>query len=322
MRLSMTRYIGVDVGKTFLHIYLPVTDKTFEVSNNIQGFNELLSNLYKQYDSLLDIIITFEPTGGYERSFREFLKSNKINFAIVHPNKVRSYAKAKGLLAKSDAMDSKLIADYAAAFLLQVKQDYNTVGQQRLHALIQRREQLIVIKNQESNRLETEHDQFIVALIKEHMTYLNTQLKLIENTVKELCDKDSSLQSKLKFLTSIPGVGIVLATKAILTVPELGQIEPSKLTSLAGLAPYARDSGSYKGKRSIFAGKAALRKVLYMAAVASLRCNQKLKCFYDHLIANHKPSKVALVAVMRKLLGFMNAVLKNNSLWNNNYALS
>jgi transposase len=317
----MTSYIGIDVGKKSLHVYMPVIDKSFEVTNNTAGFNKLISYLIKHYQTLSSIIIVFEPTGGYERVFRELLKANKVHFTTVHPNKVRAYAKAKGLLAKTDKIDSKLIADYATAFSLPVKRDYNTASRQHLHALIQRREQLIVIKNQESNRLEVAYDQFIITAIKKHITYLDKQLELTEIAIKELCRNDLELRDKLKALTSIPGVGMVLATKAITTVPELGQIDSNKLTALTGLAPYARDSGCYKGKRSIFAGKSNLRKVLYMAAVASLRCNQKLKSFYDRLIANHKPPKVALVAVMRKLLSFMNAILKNNSSWNNNYVL-
>ena len=144
-------------------------------------------------------------------------------------------------------------------------------------------------------------------------------MKLLENTIRELCNKYQFPQDKLKLLTSIPSVSIVISTKAITEVPQLGQIEFNKLTSLIGLAPYVRDSGNHKGKRSIFAGKAGLRKVLYMAAVASLRCNLRLKGFYDRLIANHKPPKVALVAVMRKLLKFMNAALINNSFWVNDY---
>ena len=128
------------------------------------------------------------------------------------------------------------------------------------------------------------------------------------------------LQVNVIKLTSILEVRIVATnTTAICEIPQLGNIEFSQLTALVGIAPYARESGGYKGKRSIFAGCGNLRKVLYMAAVASLRCNKKLKEFYDRLLANHKPAKVALVAVMRKLLGFMHAVVKNNSFWNNNY---
>lgn len=238
-QLYMANYIGVDIGKKSLHVYVPIIDKQFEVNNNILGFNKLVSNLIKYYSNLSNVIITFEATGGYDRKLREFLKTNKLHFTTVHPNKVRSYAKAKGLLVKTDYMDSKLIADYAVAFSLSVKQDYSTPSQQKLRALIQRREQLIFLKNQESNRLEVEDDQFIITLINEHVTYLVKQLKLVENTIRDLCNKDQFLQDKLKLLTSILSVGIVLATKAITEVPQLGQIEFNKLTSLIGLAPYA-----------------------------------------------------------------------------------
>lgn len=132
-----------------------------------------------------------------------------------------------------------------------------------------------------------------------------------------MCDHTPDLKSNIDRLTSIPGVGLTLALKTICEVPELGKIDFAKLTSLMGLAPYSRDSGDYKGKRSIFAGRGSFRKVLYRAAVASLRCNIKLIAFYNRLIQNHKPPKAALVAVMRKLLAFMHAVTKNNSSWQN-----
>ncbi len=151
-----------------MRVYVPIIDKQFEVNNNILGFNKLVLNLIKHYSNLSNVIISFEATGGYDRKLREFLKTNKLHFTTVHPNKVRSYAKAKGLLAKTDYMDS-IITDYAVAFSLSVKQDYSTPSQQKLRALIQRREQLILVKNQESNRLEVEDDQFIITLIKEHV---------------------------------------------------------------------------------------------------------------------------------------------------------
>jgi len=313
----MTSYIGVDVGKKSLCFYLPITDKSIEIPNNEQGFAKLISYCAQHY-KLSNIIVVFEPTGGYERGLREFLKLNKINFATVHPNKVRSYAKALGWLAKTDSIDSKLLADYGKVFSLPAKQDYSSKSQEDLHALIQRREQLILFKNQEIARLETQHNKFVIKSIKNHIAQLDKQLMQIQQSIEELCNNDPIIKSKVSILTSIPGVGITVATTAICEVPQLGNIEFSKLTALTGLAPYARESGQYKGKRSIFAGRGNLRKVLYMAAVASLRCNKKLKDFYDRLIDNHKPPKVALVAVMRKLLSFMHALIKNNSSWKDN----
>ncbi len=318
----MATYIGVDIGKKSLEVYFPDTAKSFSVINNESGFCKLLNCLNKNYQSLSEVIIVFEPTGGYERPLRNFLKTCQLNFTTVHPNKVRQYAKAKGLLAKTDSLDSKLLYDYATCFSLKVKSDYSTENQEVLHNLIKRREQLILFQNQEIARLDTEYDSLVKKSVESHLSYLQYELSEINATIKNLCHKDPDIKNKIDQLTSIPGVGITLATNVVCKVPELGYSEFKNLTSLIGLAPFAKDSGNYKGKRSIFAGKNSLRKVLYMAAVASLRCNRKLKTFYNRLVSNHKPPKVALVAVMRKLLSFMHALIKNNSFWCNNYACS
>lgn len=244
----------------------------------------MLTTINKHYQNLSEIIIVFEPTGGYEHNLREFLKINKLPFATVHPNKVRNYAKARGWLAKTDNIDSKLLHDYATCFALPVKSTYDSASQQQLHALLKRRE----------------------------------QLQEIEDSIKRLISQAREIKDKIAKLTSIPAVGITLATTVICEAPELGNIPFSQLTSLVGLAPFARESGSYKGRRSIFAGRGNFRRVIYMAAVTSLRCNKRLRKFYDHLIAKHKPAKIALVAVMRTLLAFMHSIVKNNSSWNEN----
>lgn len=313
--MCMTTYIGVDVGKKSLQVYLPATNKSFNINNNKTGFKKLLLSLVKHYD-LASVVIIFEPTGGYENSLRLFLKENKILFTTVHPNKVRKYAEAKGLLAKNDNLDSKLLYEYATHFTPAIKDDYSTPNQQKLHSLIKRREQIILFKTQELGRIDTASDAYLKRSIKSHIKYLDKELDQINCKISNLYKNDSVVKEKIDQLTSIPGVGITLATKAYCELPELGNIDFTKLTALVGLAPFDRDSGQYKGRRSIFAGRNSLRKVLYMAAVASLRCNAKLKAFYDRLIDNHKPPKVALVAVMRKLLAFMHAIVKNNSSWN------
>ena len=242
----MASYIGVDVGKKSLHLYLPVIDQSFEFSNNQQGFHKLLNGINKHYTSLLDTIIVFEPTGGYERNLKEFLKFNKVSFATVHPNKVRSYAKAKGWLAKTDYIDAKLLSDYATVFSLPIKQSYGSKAYENLHSLMQRREQLILLKNQETNRLETRFNQFITESINDHIAHLDKQLKQIQIAIEEVCKSDIEIQNKVSRLTSIPGVGITVATNTICGAPELGNIEFKELTALVGLAPYARESGNYK----------------------------------------------------------------------------
>ncbi len=181
--------------------------------------------------------------------------------------------------------------------------------------MIQRRQQLILSKNQEIARVDHEHNPTVIASLKKHLSYLTQEIEEIEALIQKVCQEDPQIKDRIQQLTSIPGVGIVLATTVICECAELGQIDFRKVTALVGLAPFARDSGSYKGKRHIYAGRSNLRKILYMAAVASLRANKRLKAFYDKLIANHKPPKVPLTAVMRKLLRFMHALLKNNSHW-------
>lgn len=314
MVLFMTTYIGIDIGKRSLQVYLPINDKSFNITNDQRGFKKLLSYLIKYYD-LSSLVIIFEPTGGYENSLRSFLKDNKINFTTVHPNKVRKYAGAKGLLAKNDNLDSKLLHEYAAHFTPAIKVEYSTPVQEKLHCLIKRREQMILFKTQEISRLDTADNLLLKKSLESHIKYLDKQLVQINLDIDNICKNDADVKKQIGQLTSIPGVGITLASKAFCELPELGNIEFTKLTSLVGLATFARDSGQYKGKRSIFAGRNSLRKVLYMAAVASLRCNKKLKSFYDRITNNGKPTKVAIVAVMRKLLSFMHAIVKNNSSW-------
>ncbi|CAF0761381.1 unnamed protein product [Didymodactylos carnosus] len=311
-------YIGVDVSKKTLSIYIPAINKAFEVSNDQQGFTSMLATINKHYQNLSEIIVVFEPTGGYEHNLREFLKINKLPFTTVHPNKVRQFAKARGWLAKTDNIDSRLLRDYATCFTLTVKITYDSESQQQLHALLRRREQLLVFKNQEIARQDTESNSVIILSLNQHITSLTEQLQEIEDSIKRLISYDQEIKDKIDKLTSIPAVGITLATTVICEALELGNIPFRQLTSLVELAPFARESGNYKGRRSIFAGRGNFRRVLYMAAVASLRCNKRLRNFYDRLIANHKPPKVALVAVMRKLLAFMHSIVKNNSSWNQN----
>lgn len=318
----MATYIGIDIGKKSLQLYLPKVDKSLAVNNDESGYTKLLNYLHKYYVQLSDLIVVFEPTGGYEQHLRTYLKNNKINFTTVHPNKVRNYAKAKGWLAKTDKIDSKLLHDYATVFSLPVKIDYSTDSQQKLHNLIKRREQLILCKNQELARLDKEISLEVEQSLNQHLSFLDRQIGKIEDSIETVSNDVPEIKNKIDRLTSIPGVGITLATTVVCEAPELGSIEFNQLTALIGLAPYARSSGQYNGKRSIFAGRRNLRRVLYMAAVASLRCNKKLKTFYERLISNHKPPKVALVAVMRKLLGFMHALVKNNAFWDFNHDLA
>jgi len=313
----MANYIGIDVSKLSLELYIPAKEKNYQLPNNGKGFATLQEQIDKYYQ-LSEVILVFEPTGGYEKNLEYWCKLKEIQYIKVHPNKVRYYAKASGLLAKTDKIDCKLLTDYALHFALPPQSDYKSQSQQELVSLIKRKDQLMLIKQQEHCRLEAENNNLIKGSIVAHIEYLHQQLKTIEQHIDQLCKTNEEIDAKITKLTSIPGVGNTLAIAAICHAPELGNMPLAKITSLIGLAPFARESGSYKGGRSIFGGRAYLRKILYMASVASLRANKKLKLFYDRLIAKHKPAKVALVAVMRKMLALMHTILKNNTYWQNN----
>lgn len=165
----MAIYIGIDVGKKSLQLYLPQVDKSMAISNDESGYAKLLNCLHKHYAQLSDLIVVFEPTEGYEQHLRTYLKKNKINFTTVHPNKVRNYAKAKGWLAKTDKIDSQLLHDYATVFSLPVKIDYSTDSQQELHNLVKRREQLILCRNQELARLDKEISLEVERSLNQHL---------------------------------------------------------------------------------------------------------------------------------------------------------
>ena len=196
----MTNYIGIDVGKNFLQVYLPSTANSFIIKNDLSGLKKLLSILDKHHVDLLTLIVVFEPTGGYEVQLKNFLMQYKIRFSTVHPNKVRSFAKAKGLLAKTNKIDSKLIHDYAASFNLQIKPDYSTDTQRSLHSLIKRREQIILFKNQEIARLDKQMYSIVIKSINQHLKYLDKQLESLKQTSEE------EIKEKISRLTSIPGV--------------------------------------------------------------------------------------------------------------------
>lgn len=308
----MTDYIGIDVGKETCIVYGLDNNKTFSFPNNTKGLQNLLLKILKMPTPPL---VVFEPTGGYERPLRLFLQEKEIAFTIVHPNKVRYYARAKGLLAKTDKIDAKIIADYAAAFNLEHKSKVSSPDLDLLRDLFRRRQTLMNEKTRENNRLDKNLHPVVEGLIKESLVFINSQIETVNNYIQQTLINNPELQRQIKQLTSIPGVGMQLALTILVDLPEAGRIDFKHLTSLVGLAPYAKDSGRSCAKRHIFQGRALIRKILYMATVASLRVNRKIKTFYQHLLAKHKMPKVALVACMRKMLTFIHALLKNKTFW-------
>ena len=303
----MKSYIGIDVGKHELEIYH--NNSSFCVANTTVGINKLIKYLKEQ--SCSDMLIVFEATGGYERPLKSRLEEKNYSYHMAHPNKVRAFAKARGSLAKTDKIDAKLIAQYSE--LMQPTAD-STEKNQAIKELLRRREQLIAEKNREGNRLDKEYSKNITLSIQKHIRWLNKEIKAVESQLTLESDSTEN-KDQVKLLASIPGIGKLTALYILSFMPEIDTANQGQLAALAGLAPMNRDSGTYRGKRFIQGGRAPLRKALYMAAVPSVRFNPELKCFYERLRSQGKPAKVALVAVMRKLLLMAASVLKRQDFW-------
>lgn len=309
--------IGIDVSKSHLDVYISQTNSAFRVPNTQKGLKLFL----KKLDALPFIeLIVCEATGGYERRLVETCLLAQLPIYRVHANKIRHFAKASGYLAKTDKIDAQRITLFAQTFALENR--VNPLEKEVLHlrALTTRRQQLLSEKTRESNRLDVPLPDPLKSSIERHIQWLEAELLKINHEIEIHLKSHPCLQEKVQLMASMPGVGLQTALTLLTDLPEIGKIGFSQLTALVGLAPYNRESGTKRGKRSVFAGRAKVRKALYMAAVASLRVNKKLKFFYDKLKSKGKPSKVALIALARKILQTLNAMILKNLPWSLNYA--
>ena len=305
----MNTTIGVDVSKHELMIY--VNGKYFTIANTQKS----LGSWVKSHSHLLKetALFVYEATGGYERELSYFISEHGLNGHRVHANHVRSYAKALGILAKTDKIDAKVIADYGVMKELGPQRDL--LAQSDLRALVERREQLLELIKSDSNRLETLRVAAVREDIESHILELRARQKKIEQAIKETVAADEQLSSLIERLMSIPGVGFITAVSMIVYLPEMLTTEKKALASLSGLAPMNRDSGRKQGYRRIQGGRARIRRVLYMAALSAIRFNPVIETFYQRLKAKGKPFKVAMTAAMRKLLMIIISVANRDAAW-------
>jgi len=306
----MKHYVGIDIGKSRLDVY--VENHYFYVSNTDTGFQELMKKLKPLKETIL---MVDEPTGGYEAHFVKTFRAAGYGLHSAHANHVRNFARSTGRHAKTDKIDCKVIQAYGALMQVQPEEIYASEATEQLRALLQRRNELVHIKNQEKNRLETGSAGERGSSIKSHIAWIEEEKKRIEKEIDVLSGKESMLREKNELLTSIKGLGDLVANTLIAFVPELGKINHKSLTALVGLAPYNHDSGKHRGRRYICAGRGHVRKLLYMSALRAIRYNTDLQVFYTRLRSQGKPGKVAIVAVMRKLLIMANTVVKRGSPW-------
>jgi transposase len=307
-------YVGIDVSKEHLDVASEDGALAARFSNDEEGHGKLT----KQLLELRPTLVVMEATGNYQLEVGLVLAAAKIPLAVVNPRQVRDFAKALGILAKTDAIDALAIARFGAA----VKPAPQTLPDDKsleLEALLTRRRQLIGMIASEKNRMQAPFGPAkqspAAQSIRDTLSHLIKQLNKLERDLKKRLEQSPLWQAKEDLLKSVPGVGKVTAMTLAIDLPELGQLDRRKVAALAGLAPLNRDSGKTQGKRKIWGGRASIR-TLYMACVASLRCNPVIKALYDRLTqVARKPAKVALVACMRKLLTILNAMVRESKPW-------
>ena len=312
----MTSYVGVDVSKHTLDVQLGET--WLQVENTEQGLRKLIKRL-KQFIAQGHVLeaVVCEASGGYERKLILAVQQAGYPVHLANARKVRNFAKCKGYRAKTDKCDARLIQEYATAMQVKDNQRPLSIEQEQLACLLKRREQLCKDQRRESNHLEHCTDPILKRSLKAHLKWLDQAIAEIEQAIAEQ-PRPPEMQSLHALLTSVPGVGDLTAWHLIAFLPELGQCEHKILAALVGVAPFNHDSGKHKGKRFIEGGRALVRRTLYMAALACTRWNQDLKTFYTRLRAAGKPAKVALIAVLRKLIVVLNSVVRRQSPWQGN----
>lgn len=310
----MKHYVGIDVSKSKLDIYL--NGKDISVENNLAGLSVLIEKLNEQINQQHDIgLVLCEASGGYEKLLIDTLQAEGFPVHLAHANKIRAFAKAKGLLAKTDKIDARVISEYGLVLLPMPDKKLLSVSAEILGELLKRREQLLDQRQGEKNRLDKERLPAVIESIKSHIKWLDDEIKRIDTQITEQqCEED--FKNQIDLLASVPGIGRLTASYLISFLPELGKINHKQIAALVGIAPFNRDSGTLRGKRFIQGGRAVIRKILYMAALASIRCRYSdMRVFYQHLKSKGKPGKVAVVATMRKLLLVLNSVMSRQTPW-------
>lgn len=302
-------YVGIDVSKETLDVALGVGGRVFQTGNDDRAHRKLSKQLGKSDVEL----VVLEASGGYERPLVAELAVAGLPVAVVNPRQVRDFARAMGKLAKTDALDAHVLAEFGERVRPEPRAmpDEQTL---QLAALSTRRRQIVNMLTAEGNRLK-QSPAAVRGHIEEHVAWLRSQLDDIDREIGESLRSSPVWREKEDLLRSIPGVGRVVAVALLTDLPELGQLSRKQIAALVGVAPMNRDSGKMRGRREICGGRARLRAVLYMGTLVAVRYNPQLRLFYQRLVAAGKRKKVALVASMRKLLTILNAMVRDQRKW-------
>lgn len=305
-----TLFLGVDVSKARLDCQLLPAGESFGVDNAPQGRKQLLERLAAKPQTL----VVVEATGGYERALVADLAAANVRVAVVNPRRVRDFAKALGVEAKTDRIDATVLARFGQRLNPQPT-PAASAQHGELQQLVGRRRQLLELRTAEINHLEQTTVKAARKSINQVVALLDRQIAALEKAVAQLLASDDDWRAKADLLQSTPGVGPITAATLVADLPELGRLNRQEIAALVGVAPFNCDSGRFRGARAIRGGRVDVRNVLYMAALAAVRHNAPIKAFYTRLMAAGKTFKTALVACVRKLLVTLNSMVKTQTPW-------
>lgn len=312
---AMSGYIGIDVSKAELVVAIEGVGGEKIYPNTDRGYRELVKDLDR-----LEIkaeIIVLEATGGYERGVVAALGDAELPVVVVNPRQVRDFARATGKLAKTDAIDARVLSEFASRVRPDIR-PLQSEEQEDLRELLVRRQQVSQMLQAEESRLLQavgKGRQLLRKRLKKHIHFLKLELELIESDTDDMLKQSSIWREADDLLQSVPGIGERSSQTLLAFLPELGTVSAGEIGRLAGLAPLNRDSGTMRGKRHTGGGRPRVRAVLYMATLSSIRCNSTIKLFYQRLVASGKPKMVAVTACMRKLIVILNAMIKTKTRW-------
>jgi transposase len=302
-------FVGIDVAKDTLEVCIRPDGMRKSFANDNEGRVEMA----RLFAEMKPALVILEATGGYEVPVVEALALRSLKVVVVNPRQVRDFAKAIGRLAKTDEVDAEVIARFAEVIRPEVRPLKDKDAQQ-LQALVARRRQLVQMTAEEKNRLATASS-WTKPDIEAHIAWLEECIDKVGKDIGSLVRKTPLWKDKENLLRTFKGIGPVNAYTLLARLPELGRLDRKKIAALAGLAPINRDSGTFRGRRTIFGGRADVRATLYMAALSSVRYNPAIRAFYERLIHAGKLPKVALAACMHKILTILNAMVRTNTPW-------
>ena len=311
MDVAFKSFVGIDIAKRTLDVHVLPERTSLKPPNDSKGRGQLREKLPPPGECL----IVVEATGGYERALVAELIDAGHQVAVVNPRQVRDFAKACGILAKTDRIDAVVLARFGQAVVPRT-QTKIPEKQLELQDLVVRRRQLVELRTAEMNRKENVASKFVKKSLQESVDALTKQIRRFEKRIAALVQSDDEWKQKAEIVQSAPGIGPGTSATLIAEVPELGKLSRRKISALVGLAPFNRDSGEFRGRRAIRGGRSSVRCSLYMATLSARRSNPVIRAFSDRLKALGKKPKVIITACMRKLLVILNTMVKNNTHWN------